>query len=61
MKVEFLLNNYQLGAKLRTTPKHKIVVQERVTPNHTKVVYEGLTSRELQFCEAVYGKKGVIV
>ena len=30
MKVQFTVNNYVLGAKVKTTPTHKIIEQNRI-------------------------------
>lgn len=55
MKHSIILNNYQLGAKLKSTPTHKIVEQERISPKATKVVFEGLTSSEFILCNRLFG------
>ena len=60
MKVRFVVNNYTLGAKVRSTPTDKIVSQNRIDPKHTEVVYE-INDRERQFCEKVLAKKGEVV
>lgn len=57
MKVKFIVNNYTLGAKVRSTPTDKIVSQERIDKTHTEIVYE-INDREKQFCEKVLAKKG---
>ena len=57
MKHYVVINNYQLGATLRCTPKHKVIEQTRLDKSHTKIVYEDLTRSELQLCEKCYGKK----
>lgn len=60
MKVKFIVNNYTLGAKVKSTPKDKIVSQERIDKTHTKIVYE-INDREKQFCEKVLAKKGEVI
>ena len=60
MKVRFVVNNYTLGAKVRSTPTDKIVSQNRIDPKHTEIVYE-ITDREKQFCEKVLATKGVFI
>lgn len=57
MKVRFVVNNYVLGAKVKSTPTDKIVSQGRINKTHTEIVYE-ITDREKQFCEKVLAKKG---
>ena len=60
MKVRFVVNNYTLGAKVRSTPTDKIVSQNRTDPKHTEIVYE-INDREKQFCEKVLAKKGKVI
>ena len=57
MKVRFTVNNYTLGAKVRSTPTDKIVSQKRIDKTHTEIVYE-INNNEKQFCERVLAKKG---
>lgn len=61
MKAEFIVNNYVLGAKVKTTPIHKIVEQCRIDKSHTKIVYEDVSERELQFIEKVLSYKAIKV
>lgn len=60
MKVRFVVNNYTLGAKVRSTPTDKIVSQNRIDPKHTEIVYE-INDRERQFCEKVLAKNGEVI
>lgn len=60
MKVKFTVNNYTLGAKVKSTPIDKIISQERIDKVHTELVYE-INDREKQFCEKVLAKKGEII
>lgn len=60
MKVKFTVNNYMLGAKVKSTPTDKIVSQERIDKAHTEIVYE-ITDREKQFCEKVLAKNGEVI
>ena len=60
MKVRFVVNNYTLGAKVRSTPTDKIVSQNRIDPKHTEIVYE-INDREKQFCDKVLARKGEVV
>ena len=57
MKVRFIVNNYTLGAKVRSTPTDKIVSQNRIDPKHTEIVYD-INEKEKKFCEKVLAKKG---
>ena len=58
MRVAYVLNNYTLGAKLKSAPTHKITERERLDKGHTKVVFD-LTEREVEFCNRLFAKKGV--
>ena len=60
MKVRFVVNNYTLGAKVKSTPTDKIVSHNRTDPNHTEIVYE-INDRHKQFCKKVLAKKGAVV
>lgn len=60
MRVRFVVNNYTLGAKVRSTPTDKIVSQNRIAPKHTEIVYE-INDREKQFCEKVLARKGEVI
>lgn len=60
MKVSFIVNNYTLGAKVKSTPTDKIVSMERLSNTRTEIVYE-INDREKQFCEKVLAKKGEVI
>lgn len=60
MKVKFTVNNYTLGAKVKSTPIDKIVSMERLSNTRTEIVYE-INDREKQFCEKVLAKKGEVI
>ena len=60
MKVKFTVNNYMLGAKVKSTPTDKIVSQERIDKVHTEILYD-INEREKQFCEKVLAKKGEVI
>lgn len=60
MKVMYMINNYQLGSRMRMTPVDKIVEKQRIDKSHTKVVYE-ITEREKQFTDRCYAKTGKVV
>jgi hypothetical protein len=61
MKVQFTVNNYTLGAKVKTTPTHKIIEQNRIDKSHTVIVYDEINERELQFIEKVLSYKGKVL
>lgn len=58
MRVEYVVNNYTLGAKVKTTPQHKLVDVDRIDRNHTKLTYSNLTQREKEFIDKVLAQKG---
>lgn len=60
MKVMYMINNYQLGSRMRMTPVDKIVEKQRIDKSHTKVVYE-ITEREKQFTDKCYAKTGKVI
>ena len=60
MKVSFIVNNYTLGVKVKSTPTDKIVSMERLSNTRTEIVYE-INDREKQFCEKVLAKKGEVI
>lgn len=59
MKVMYIINNYQLGSRMRMTPVDKIVEKQRIDKSHTKVVYE-TTEREKRFIDRCYAKIGKV-
>ena len=40
MRVQYIINNYQLGAKLKTCPIHKIISQTRIDSKHVVIIFE---------------------
>lgn len=60
MKVSFIVNNYTLGAKVKSTPTDKIVSMERLSNTRTEIIYD-INEREKQFCEKVLAKKGEVM
>lgn len=61
MKVVYILNNYQIGGKMKTTPTEKIIYQDRINERHTQVVYEFDSTWEKEFCDKVFAKNGQII
>lgn len=57
MNVSFTINNYTLGAKLKSAPKHKMVSKMRIDKNHTEVVFNDCTKQEVAFMEKLFAKK----
>ncbi len=57
MKYEVIINNYQKGAKLKTTPVDRIVLQEQIDRSHRRVVYDFESDRQREFTEKVLARK----
>ena len=57
MKHYAILNNYELGSKLKCTPTDKIVSQQRLDSKKTKVVYENLDNFEIRYTNRYLGNK----
>ena len=58
-KYMFTVNNYQLGALVKTTPTDKIIDQKRIDPRHTEITYKFDTEQEREFTEYVLSRKGI--
>ena len=52
MKVRYIVNNYQKGAKLKTCPTHKIIDIENIDNKHTSVIFD-VNEREIEFINKV--------
>ena len=61
MVVEVIVNNYMLGAKVKSTPVHKIYTKDRIDSKRTKIVYSDVTEREVQLIEKVLARKVNII
>lgn len=61
MKVRYVVNNYQLGGKVKTTPTDRIIRQNRLDRNLTEIVYDLETDRQREFCDKVLSKRGTII
>lgn len=60
MKIKYVLNNYQYGAKLKSAPKDKIVdIQDK--DRYHKIVVFDLNEREREFCNKLFAKKGEVI
>lgn len=61
MKVSYIVNNYQLGGKVKTTPTDKIISQNRVDRTHTEIIYHFESVKQKEFCDKVLAKNGTII
>ena len=60
-KVNFYLNNYQIGSVIKQTRTDKIISKERINSKCTIVTYDDLTLAEVQFAEKVFTKKANVL
>ena len=61
MKIKYIVNNYMLGAKVRSTQTEKIISQNRIGRNKTELVYDFINLKEKEFCDRVLSKKGMMI
>ena len=61
LTARWVINNYTLGAKLKSAPTHKIITQNRLDSKKTEVVFASLTEREYEFINKLLGKQGKIL
>ena len=61
MKVKYIVNNYMLGAKVRSTQTEKIISKHRIDRNKTELVYDFINLKEKEFCDKVLAKKGKVM
>lgn len=58
-KYMYTVNNYQLGALVKSTPVDRIIKQDRIDRNHTEITYSFETERQREFTEQVLNKRGI--
>lgn len=62
MKLEITVNNYQLGAIVKSTPIHKITSKTRIDRYHTVIAYSDITKSEYDLlCKLMGNPKKVKV
>lgn len=61
MKVLYTVNNYMLGAKVKSTPMDKIISQNRIDKTHTEVIYQFENIRQKESCDRILAKNGKII
>ena len=61
LTARWVINNYTLGAKLKSAPTHKIITQNRLDSKKTEVIFASLTEREYEFINKLLGKQGKIL
>ena len=60
MKVLYTVNNYMLGAKVKSTQTDKIISQNRIDKTHTDIVYQFENIRQKECCDKILSKIGKI-
>lgn len=60
MRVQYTINNYQLGVKLKTCPIHKIISQTRIDSKHVVIIFE-INQKEMELVNKVFAKIGKIL
>ena len=53
MKVLYTVNNYMLGAKVKSTTTDKIILQNRIDKTHTEIVYQFENIRQKESCDKI--------
>ena len=61
LTARWVINNYTLGAKLKSAPTHKIITQNRLDSKKTEVIFASLTEREYDFINKLFAKQGKIL
>lgn len=61
MKIKYIVNNYMLGTKVRSTQTEKIISQKKIDKNKTELVYDFINMKEKEFCDRVLSKKGIVI
>lgn len=61
MKVLYKVNNYMLGAKIKSTQVDKIISQNRIDKNHTEVIYQFESQRQKESCDRILSKVGKVI
>lgn len=61
MKIKYIVNNYMLGDKVRSTQTEKIISKKKIDKNKTELVYDFINMKEKEFCDRVLSKKGIVI
>ena len=56
-----IVNNYQLGTKVKLTPTEKLIMKHKIDRNHIRLVYKEITEKEKENIENTLNKKGKII
>lgn len=61
MKVLYVVNNYMLGAKVKSTQVDKIVSQNRTDKSHIEIIYNFNNMKQKECCDKILSKNGKVI
>lgn len=61
MTVKVVVNNYVLGARVKSTPTHKLSTQQRLDSKHTLLIYTDISDNERVSIEKILSYKTEII
>ena len=61
MKVLYTVNNYILGAKVKSTTTDKIISQNRLNRMYTEIIYQFDSQKQKECCDKILSKVGKII
>ena len=61
MKVLYIVNNYTLGTKVKSTQIDKIISRNRIDKAHTEIIYHFENIRQKESCDKILAKNGKII
>ena len=61
MTLKVVVNNYVLGARVKSTPTHKLSTQQRLDSKHTLLIYTDISDSERVFIERVLSRKTEVI
>ena len=59
MKIQYTVNNYQIGAIVPKCPTEKIIINKRLDENHTLVVFDNMTVNEKAHVDKYLARRGI--
>ena len=57
----YVVNNYMLGAKVKSTQVDKIVSQNRIDKSHVKIIYDFNNMKQKECCDKILSKNGKVI
>ena len=55
MKITYMINNYALGARFKSTPQQYLIRTERIDSRHTRVIYDVPNSKVADTIDKMLG------